>query len=183
LAAASLAGQRDHVAGISWRHLLASANSCWCLQPRCCRPPSCWRHDRPDRPRRSRRPPSCQRRSLGRQSAAATSRGAFIGSVKRTGNEQGILRLGCRSRVAELSRSPRISTASEAISGALPVRQDTPPAWRYFGPRPPICQRCGVPTNIKSKRTAREFVYGCVWCGAEAIDRLDSNAPVPSSNR
>jgi hypothetical protein len=52
------------------------------------------------------------------------------------------------------------------------MRPDAAWAWKYFGPRPPICQRCGVPTTVKSKRTALEFVYSCVWCGTEAIDRI-----------
>jgi hypothetical protein len=72
--------------------------------------------------------------------------------------------------------------------GNPPMKPDTPPTWRYFGPRPPVCQRCGVPTTIKSKRTAHEFVYSCVWCGTEAIDRIAdrigaSTASDPSSNR
>ena len=47
-----------------------------------------------------------------------------------------------------------------------------PPTWKYWAPRPPICQKCGGPMNIKSKKAASEFLFGCVGCGTEAFDKI-----------
>ena len=63
--------------------------------------------------------------------------------------------------------------------------------WKYWAPRPPICQNCGVPMSIKSKQTASDFLFGCVSCGTEATDRITdritktktTSASAPSNNR
>jgi len=48
-------------------------------------------------------------------------------------------------------------------------------SWRYSGPKPPICQNCGVPARIKSiNPTADEFVYRCVSCDRESKHTLRS---------
>jgi hypothetical protein len=49
------------------------------------------------------------------------------------------------------------------------MNPDRPPTWSYSEPTPPpICQNCGVPTRIKSKRAPDEFVFFCVMCDTEA---------------
>ncbi len=62
--------------------------------------------------------------------------------------------------------------------------------WRYSGPKPPICQNCGVPARIKStNQTADEFVYRCVSCDRESKYTLRSpiaqaaSGSGPSSHR
>jgi hypothetical protein len=173
----------------SGRSPLTSSRSCWCLfdtsardidhrgdhhRPRPRREQAASLLPAPtarSRPRRSRRP----RRAI---IASTISSRDFETNSNRTGETHAHV-----PGAAEPVRTSRITMTSEAVSGTFPMRPDTPPAWKYFGPRPPICQRCGVPTTIKSKRTANEFVYGCVWCGTEAVDRIASIASAPSSSR